>query len=182
MSNAGPLAAAPGRSRACAGSAHQVCGHVSFAIPPRPGRRRESTIVLCRCSCHRACPLARRKGDVPGTVWQLRCSCPGAEDARTSQGDPGEALPTGDEYRETYKSELRLRSEARKETFKATRAAVSGKTRDEVRDLYIAELVARGLEIPREPLLEANIDMLCGGPRAGLGRIWEMMRHEILRQ
>lgn len=179
MSNAGPVAAAPGRSRACAGSAHQVCGHVSFAIPPEPGRRRESTIVLCRCSCHRACPLARRKAPVSVTVWQLRCSCPGAEDARTSQRDPAEVLPGGEEYWETYKSEQRLRSEARKEAFKATRAAVAGKTRNEVRDLYIAELAARGLEIPREPVLEAAIDMLTGDPRAGLGRIWKIMLHVL---
>jgi hypothetical protein len=177
MSNTEPVAAGPGRSRACAGSEHQVCGHVCFAVPPV--RRRESTIVLCRCSCHRACPLARRKAPVPVTIWQMRCSCPGAEEARTSQGDPREALPTGDDYWETYKSEQRLRSEARKEAFKATRAAVAGKTRDEIRDLYIAELAARGLEIPREPLLEANIDMLCGDPLAGFGRIWKMVLHVL---
>ena len=76
MSSAGRDVAAPGRSRACADDAHRVCGHVSFASPPVPGHHAESTIVLCRCSCHRACPLARRKEAVPVTVWQRRCACP----------------------------------------------------------------------------------------------------------
>ena len=50
----------------------------------------------------------------------------------------------------------------------------SGKTRDEIRDLYIAELRARGVEIPPEPLLlEADIDLLSGDPRAWFGKYWK---------
>ncbi len=64
VSSAGAAGTAPGRSRACASDAHQACRHVSFASPPVPGHRAESTIMLCRCSCHRACPLARRKETV----------------------------------------------------------------------------------------------------------------------
>jgi hypothetical protein len=173
VSSAGAAGTAPGRSRACAGDAHQACGHVSFASPPVPGHRAESTIMLCRCSCHSACPLARRKETVTVTVWQRRCACPGAEHARTSQGDPAESLPGFEEYWGTYKSESRQRSEARNEAFNAARGAASGKTRDEIRDLYIAELRARGLEIPSEPLLAAAVDLLGGDPRAGLGKIWK---------
>ena len=173
MSSAGRDVAAPGRSRACADDAHRVCGHVSFASPPVPEHRAESTIALCRCSCHRACPLARRREAVPVTVWQRRCACPGAEDARTKQGDPGESLPGFEEFRETFQRESRQRSEARTDALKAARRAAPGKTRNEIRTLYISELRARGLEIPPEPLLEAAIDMLSGDPRAGLRRIWK---------
>lgn len=171
VSSAGAAGTAPGRSRACAGDAHQACGHVSFASPPVPWHRAESTIMLCRCSCHRACPLARRKETVAVTVWQRRCACPGA--ARTSQGDPAESLPGFEEYWGTYKSESRQRSEARNQAFNAARGAASVKTRDEIRDLYIAELRARDLEIPSEPLLAAAVDLLSGDPRAGLGKIWK---------
>jgi hypothetical protein len=80
----------------------------------------------------------------------------------------------------TYKSESRQRSPAQDEAFNAARAVTAaGKTRDEIRDLYIAELRARGLEIPREPLLEAVIDMLSGDPRAGLGKVWKAMFREF---
>lgn len=89
------------------------------------------------------------------------------------QGDPGEALPGFEEFWETYKSESRQVSEARKDAFNAVRSTASGKTRDEIRDLYIAELRARGLEIPSEPLLAAYIDFLSGEPRTGLGKIWK---------
>lgn len=98
VSSAGHVVAPLGRSRACADGAHQVCGDVGYAIPPVPGRRRESTISLCRCSCHKFCPLARRKEAVPVTVWQRRCACPGAGDARTKRGDPGQSLPGHEEY------------------------------------------------------------------------------------
>lgn len=175
MSRVGTGVAAPSLSRACADDAHQACGHVSFASPPVPGRRRESTIVLCHCSCHRACPLARRKEAVPVTVWQRRCACPGAEDARTKQGNPEESLPGFGEFWETFQHDSQQRSDARKDALKAARSAAPGKTRDEIRDLYITELRARGLEVPPEPLLGATIDMLSGDPRTGLGKIWKTM-------
>ena len=129
--------------------------------------------MLCRCSCHRPCPLARRKETVAATVWRRRCACPGAEDAHTSQRDPAESLPGFEEYWGTYKWQSRQRSEAWDQAFNAARIAAPGKTRDEIRDLYIAELRARGLEIPSEPLLGAAIDLLSGNPRAGLWKIWE---------
>jgi hypothetical protein len=160
-----------GRSRACAGDAHKTCGHVGFASPPVPGRCAESTIVLCRCSCHRVCPLARRKGTVPATVWQPRCACPGAEHARTSHGNPGEALSGFEEFWKTYKAESRQRSEARKEAFNAALGAASGKPDNEIRDPYIAGLRTRGLEIPSEPLLGAAVDVLSGHPGTGLRKI-----------
>jgi hypothetical protein len=50
-------------------------------------------------------------------------------------------------------------------------------TRDEIRDLYIAELRNRGQDIPPEPLLEANLDLLTGHSMEGLGKIWKMLRN-----
>ena len=118
-------------------------------------------------------PLAWRKEAVPVTIWQRRCACPGAEQARTSERDPAESLPGWEDWSETCKSDSRQRSQARKEAFSAARSAAWGKTRPEIRDLYIAELRARGLDIPREPLLEGAIDVLSGDPRAGLGKMWK---------
>jgi hypothetical protein len=164
-------APAPGRSRACANETHETCGHVTAAIP---GARRRSatTILLCRCSCHRACPLARRKEAVAVTAWRQRCSCPGAEQARHGQGDPGESLPSLEDWWETtYDSESRQRSEARKEAFNAARAVASGKTRDEIRVRFAAELRARGLEVPADRLLEVAVDVLSGEPRTVLGKL-----------
>jgi hypothetical protein len=47
--------------------------------------------------------------------------------------------------------------------------------------LYIAELRARGLEIPSEPFLAAAVDLLSGDARAGLGKIWKWVRRDLLR-
>jgi hypothetical protein len=41
-----------------------------------------------------------------------------------------------------------------------------------VRDLYIAELRARGQDVPAESFLEADIDLLTGHPLQGLKRMW----------
>jgi len=172
---------ATGRSRTCTGDAHQACGHVRFASPAVPGRRAESSVMLCGCSCHRACPLSGRKEAVPVTVWQRRCACPGLEHERTSQGDPGDFLPGWEEYRETYEFESRRRSQARKDAFNAARSASSGKTRDEIQDLYIAELRARGLEIPSEPFLAAAVDLLSGDARAWPGKLWKWVQRDLLR-
>jgi hypothetical protein len=172
VSGAAAGGTAPDRSRACAGDVHQACGHVAFASPPVPGHRAESTIMLCRCSCHRACALGRRTETIAATVWQRCCTCPGAEHERTSHADPGHGLPGFEEFWAAWKTESRQRSEAHKEAFEAARSVASGMTGDEIRDLYIAELRARGLEIPSEPLLAAAVDVLSGHPRAGLGKIW----------
>jgi hypothetical protein len=171
------VAPAPGRSRACADQTHQACGHVIAAIAgARP--RREATILLCSCACHEACQLARRKLDgVPVRVWRQRCRCPGAEQARTTQGDLCELLPGFDEFRESFEREARQRSEARKDALLAARTAAPGKTRDEIRELFAAELRARGLKVPPDRLLEVAVDMITGEPRTGLGKL----RKAVLR-
>jgi hypothetical protein len=58
------------------------------------------------------------------------------------------------------------------QAMKAVHDAAPGKTRDEIRGLLIAELQARGVEPPSEPILGAAVDMVSSDPRAWLARIW----------
>jgi hypothetical protein len=44
----------------------------------------------------------------------------------------------------------------------AVRAQRAGKSRDEVRQLLVAELTARGLRIPADRILEVNVDAVMG--------------------
>jgi hypothetical protein len=133
--------------------------------------RLESTITLCRCRCHAACPLAERM-PVPLTVWQQLCACPGAGELRAWKEDPDEPWPGAKQARENRQREWRERTEARNQAFRAASQAARGKSRDEVRDLYIAELRARGQDVPAESFLEADIDLLTGHPLQGLKRMW----------
>ena len=177
MSDAGPGFGPLGRSRACAGEAHRDCGHVGAAVRmPASGHRLESTIALCRCPCHAACPLVDRM-PVPLPVWQQLCACPGAEKQRAWKEDQDEPWPGAKEFREKEQRESQERREPCKQAIQAARAAAPGKTRDEVRDLYIAELRARGQKVPPEPFLEAEIDLLTDHPLRGLRKIWKVVRN-----
>jgi hypothetical protein len=177
VSDAGPGFDPLGRSRACASDAHRDCGHVSLAVRRQASPHRlESIVALCRCPCHAACPLAGRM-PVSLTVWQQLCTCPGAEKQRAWKEDPDEPWPGAKEYREKEQRESWERSQARKQAFQAARDTAAGKTRDEIRDLYIAELRARGQEVPPEPFLGADIDLLTGHPLRGFRKIWKVMRN-----
>ena len=59
----------------------------------------------------------------------------------------------------------------RREAFRATRAAANGKTRSQVRDIYVAELQARAQEPPPAPFLEVTLDLLTGHPLRGMWRM-----------
>jgi len=56
---------------------------------------------------------------------------------------------------------------------KAARAAAPWKTRDEVRGVLVAEMQARGVEVPHDRLLEVAVDLVTGDPRTGLGKLWK---------
>jgi hypothetical protein len=116
---------------------------------------------------------------VPLTVWQQLCACPGAEKQRAWKEDPDEPWPGAREYRERQQRRSQERREAHRQAFRAARDAAPGKSRDEIKDLYIAELRAHGQEIPPEPILEADIDLLTGHPLRGLGRMWNVMRNRF---
>lgn len=108
------------------------------------------------------------------TVWYQLCPCPGAEKQRAWKEDPDEPWPGAKEAWEKEQRKSQERREACRYARKATRVAAVGKTRDEVRDLFISELKTREPEIPPEPFLEARVDLLLTGhPRRGFLRVWK---------
>jgi hypothetical protein len=115
------------------------------------------------------------------TVWQQLCGCPGGEERRAWKEDPDESWPGAREQGEQRKREWQERQDAEKEAWEAARAAAGGRTHDEVRDLYVAELEARGQDVPPGPLLEAMVDMLTGHRVRGILQIGkaigEFMKH-----
>jgi len=93
-------------------------------------------------------------------AWRESCTCPGAEQERRRLDEDGVEFPDFGKMR----AEARRRSRARKEAFESARALAAGKTRDEIREIYLAELNARSLTIPRDDLLEAVVDRIGGNP------------------
>lgn len=173
FSGAGPFPDELGRSRHCAAGKHQVCGHVGVAFRrPMDGMAAlQSTIVLCRCDCHAACPLTGWE-QVLLTAWQELCECPGAAFQRTWKEDIDDPWRGAREQRERQRRAERERKEAHRQAFEAAREAAPGKTRPEVRELYLAELRARGGPDPTYgPLLEAVVDALMRHPLRALGRL-----------
>jgi hypothetical protein len=133
----------------CLAGAHEKCGHFhGFGIRPDPLRLRiEAFTNLCRCDCHSSCPVTNEKNTVSDQAWRQSCTCPGAEVMRTMLDEFG-ILPFGvSDYREMW-AESQNGLQSRREAFKAAQARAAGKDREELKDLYAAELRARGLKIP----------------------------------
>lgn len=161
-----------GRSGSCTGGMHEECGHVGLGarrcLPPG---RLQSMIVLCRCSCHAECPVTGWR-HVPLTAWQELCACSGDKRQRAWKEDVDGPWPGAQEQRERQDTADRDRRQARQQAFEAARGAAAGKTRDQVRQIYLDELRARRQDTPSEPLLEAHIDMLVGRPIRALAKLW----------
>jgi hypothetical protein len=163
-------------SSACAGGEHQECGHVRVGMRGLlSADRLQSVIVLCECDCHASCPLVDR-APVPLTVWQQLCVCPGGERYRVWKEDAKEPWPGAGEAWEQTRRKTVLRTSARRQAFRAAQGAANGKTRAQVRDIYVAELRARDQETPPEPFLEIDLDLLTGH------RLWAMWKMEKLRR
>ena len=114
---------------------------------------------------------------VPVKTWYDSCTCPGADQARQSLDDAGVNPDFGARWEES-----RNRSRAAKEAFTAAKARAAGKNREEIRRLYLAELHARNLQIPDDPILETAIDSITGNPLPAvrlLGRQFIAMGKEI---
>jgi hypothetical protein len=154
------------RSAACAQGHHDECAHriggPGGGLNPRRFRL-EFGAVLCQCECHAGCPVGGRRAAVPERAWQESCSCPAAEQERQRRAEAGidEIL----DFTE-LRARSRQRSEARREARDATRAAAAGKSQAEVRDIYLTELRARGLDIPPDEFLDATVDELTGDYRS----------------
>jgi hypothetical protein len=95
---------------------------------------------------------------VPVKTWRESCSCAGAEEERRRQDQAGLEFPDFKEHREQYQRD----AESRREAFRAVRAAAAGRSREEIRDLYEAELRSRGLPIPSHDILDARVDAITG--------------------
>ena len=152
------------RTRQCARAAHTDCPHFSGMgggfnfLRLRP----EIGAGLCPCSCHSSCPAtpAGKRLTVPWKTWYATCTCPGAEQKRRSMDEAGIEFPDFGEVRE----EARRRSQLRTEAFQATQGRASGKSRAEIRQIYVAELRERGLKIPPEHILDAIVERIKGNP------------------
>jgi len=152
------------RTLACARDGHRGCPHFigmgGGGLNPRRLRLEFGT-ALCQCSCHSICPLGgASRWFVSFKVWQDSCTCPGADRARQRIAETGTEPPSFDEIREQQRRD----SAARKAAFQAVRRAAAGKSRDEIRELYVAELRSRGLELPTEPFLAATVEHIAGNP------------------
>jgi len=167
----GPFPDELGRSRHCAAGNHGECGHVGVAFRMPMHGSLQSTIILCRCDCHERCSLTGWK-HVPVTAWQELCECPGAAFQRTWKEDIDDPWPGAREQREQQDRAEQQRKEAHDQAFQAASQAASGKTRREVREVYLAELRARGGPDPMyEPVFEAEVDVLMHRPLRGLARL-----------
>jgi hypothetical protein len=142
------------RSPVCLGSAHYDCPHMcGFGGGPNPRRlRMEFGVVLCKCPCHSGCPVTGSRVAVPEMAWRESCTCPGAEDKRSRL----------DQIPDLSKDVARTphSSPACREAFVAARARGAGRSRVRVKDLYKAELRARGLDIPPEIILDADVSRI----------------------
>jgi hypothetical protein len=147
---------------ACAQDGHGECPHL-FGLGGGWSnllRLELDDAGLCQCSCHSACPVGgTKRWFVPFKVWLNSCVCPGAERARQRFAEVGEP-PTFDTARERVERD----SKARRAAFEAARRATAGKSRAEIRELYVAELRSRGLEPPTEPFLAATVEHIAGNP------------------
>ncbi len=138
------------RTVACGRGMHAGCPHIFGAGGGLNLRRLrpEFGVGLCPCDCHAPCPLPDREKlagwlvTVPARTWLESCTCPGAaaERAQWEAGGFGAA------------------------DLNAVRARSAHKSRDEISELYVAELSARNLEIPAPEVLDANIAALTGNP------------------
>lgn len=151
-------------TRACAHGAHRECPHLSGmggGVNPRR-LRLEFGAGLCPCTCHSSCPviLTAKRLTVPMKTWHTSCTCPGAQPERQRMAEAGFEVPDFDKLRE----DVLRRSRARKEAFEATRARAAGKSREEIREIYAAELRIRGMKIPKAAVLDAVADRINGNP------------------
>jgi hypothetical protein len=168
MADSQEWAGPPFRSRSCSEGTHGDCGHLGVIIRGRAPR--SSPVVLCVCGCHSACPLVNR-GPVPRAVWERQCTCPGTQQARTRLDTACEERPDFAEFRERSRRERQDRRAARGEAFDAARAAAAGgRAREQVREVYEAELRARGLPVPPDQVLDAYADAIAGDRRGTLVR------------
>lgn len=164
------------RTAACNRAAHADCPHRhGFGGGFNPRRLRvEFGDTLCQCSCHGSCPLTgTRRRAVPMKAWYSSCTCAGAESERQRLDGAGTKVRDFGEYR----AERQRRRREYAEAAEATRARAAGGDREEIRRLYMAELDARNLKIPAEPVVDAVVDqIITGNPLPAVRLLGESLR------
>jgi hypothetical protein len=157
-------------SRSCLAGAHGECGHLGhIGFGPGDGGRPAVTLMLCRCRCHSACALDGRLL-VSRSIWVGLCDCPGtglAEDridqaAREAPDFPDREhlLRKQRERQDRRAYEQQQTRAAMRAAWEATRAAAAGKSRAQIRESYVAELLARGVTVPSGLVLDAVADAI----------------------
>jgi hypothetical protein len=159
------------RTRLCARGAHHDCPHISGmggGFNPRR-LRPEFGAGLCPCECHMPCPvsLTAKRLTVPMKTWDSSCTCPGAQQERHRLTEAGIEIRDFAEIRE----DARRQSLVRKEAYEAARARAAGKSRDEIRDIYLAERRARDLNVPSDRVLDAVVERITTGNPLPAARI-----------
>ena len=123
-----------------------------------PRIRYELTAALCTCSCHSSCPVtAARWKTVAVKTWHTSCTCPGS--ARERQRLDDDSMETFD-FADAWQ-EARQYQRDRKAVYEAVRARAAGRAA-EIRELYFAELNARDMKIPPDPVLDALVERVAG--------------------
>jgi hypothetical protein len=124
---------------------------------------------LCPCACHSTCPvtITTNRLTVPMKTWHTSCTCPGAEQKRQRLAGDGFEIRDFGEMREDAQRLAR----ARKEAYEAARARAAGKSREEIREIYLAERGARGLKVPSDRVLDAVVERIVSGNPLPAARI-----------
>jgi hypothetical protein len=150
--------------------AHVECPHLNGAgggFSPRR-LRFELGSHLCECSCHASCPVqyeAHRR-TISEKAWYTSCTCTGAKATRQRLDDAGIKVRDFAEFHE----ERQRRHNAGREAIEATRARARGRSREEIKEIYLAERRARNLEVPAEPVLDAVVEHITTGSQLPLIR------------
>jgi hypothetical protein len=151
------------RAPACVRGAHQDCPHISGmggGFNPRR-LRLEFGAGLCPCACHSDCPvtITAKRMTLPMKTWHTSCICPGAERERNRLSAAGVEIRDFGEIREDAQRLARTRKEA----YEAARVRASGKTREEIREIYLAERRVRDLPVPADRVLDAVVERIATG-------------------
>jgi hypothetical protein len=158
------------RTSACLQERHAECPHLFGLgggfnpVTLRP----EHGASLCTCDCHASCPVtgdertASRLATTTGKKWHDSCTCPGAaaERARWEQAGVDLTVDLWDLARQ--------RQQARREAFTAAKAQAAGKSHEQIKEIYLAELRARHQEAPSPEALDATVAAIGGNPLPSL--------------
>jgi hypothetical protein len=156
------------RTPACVRGRHAECPHLfGFGTGFNLSKLRPDLgVSLCACDCHASCPVSDDKQlaallvSVTARTWRESCTCPGADAERSRWEQEGFEPADTDEVWDRS----RQRQQSIQEAFDAAKAQAAGKSREQIRELYLAELHARGQQTPQQEALDATVAAIAGNP------------------